>query len=105
MTLAIVLLVSAFQVAQVKAQSPPQTPPPTIIRLKTTPFCQIFRDNVFKAVQGLRVNDLVIDQGRSILSKWAYDSVTEENTAYGEWPKLVAFGDLALRWISSRWAK
>jgi hypothetical protein len=84
MTLAVVLLISAFQVAQISARGSAQTPPPTIIRLKTTPFCQVFRDNVFKAVQGLRVNDLVIDQGRSILSKWAYDSATESNTAYGE---------------------
>ncbi len=49
-----------------------------VIRVKTTPFCQVFRTNIFQAVQGLKINDGVIDQGRMVLAKWAYDSVVDQ---------------------------
>jgi hypothetical protein len=29
-------------------------------------FCQVFRDNIFHAVESLRINDKVIDQGRTV---------------------------------------
>jgi hypothetical protein len=57
--------------------NPSSAPPKTIIRIRSTPFCTVFRENVFFAVQGLRINDLVIDQGRAVLAKWAYDSVVD----------------------------
>jgi hypothetical protein len=63
-------------VAQITA--PSATAPPTIIRVKTTPFCQVFRTNIFEVLQGLRINDTVIDQGRMVLAKWAYDSVVDQ---------------------------
>ncbi len=70
------LLPLTLQVAQGPAPSP--TPPPTIIRLKVSPFCKVFRENIFEAVKGLRINDVVIDQGRAVLAKWAYDSVVDQ---------------------------
>ncbi len=65
--------------AQVPATPPNPSPGhlKTIIRIRSTPFCTVFRENVFLAVQGLRINDVVIDQGRSVLAKWAYDSVAD----------------------------
>ena len=71
-------LLLAFQLAQVTAPSPTSSPPPTIIRLKTSPFCQVLRENVFQAVQGLRINDAVIEQGEVVLAKWARDSVVDQ---------------------------
>jgi hypothetical protein len=73
------LLVLAVGVAQAAAPAPSSTPPPTIIRIKSTPFCQVFRDNILQAVEGLRFNDRVISEGKSTLSKWAYDSVLENS--------------------------
>jgi hypothetical protein len=67
---------SALLLAQITA--PSATAPPTIIRVKTTPFCQVFRTNIFEVLQGLRINDTVIDQGRMVLAKWAYDSVVDQ---------------------------
>jgi hypothetical protein len=76
---ALLLLLFAFQVAQVTDQpSPSATPPKEIIRIRSTPFCQVFRQNIFGAVEGLRINDAVIDRGRSVLSKFAYDSVVDQ---------------------------
>lgn len=75
MTVGALALLLSFQTAQVTRPSATVTPPPTIIRLEATPFCQTFRENVFHALQGLRINDLVIDQGQGVLAKWAYDSV------------------------------
>jgi hypothetical protein len=65
--------------AQITQPAPSVTPPApkTIIRIKSTPFCTVFRENVFHAVEGLRVNDMVIDQGQLLLSKWAYDSIAD----------------------------
>jgi hypothetical protein len=79
MTYGALVLLFAFQVAQVTDQpSPSATPPKEIIRVRSTPFCQVFRQNIFRAVEGLRINDAVIDHGRSVLSKWAYDSVVDQ---------------------------
>lgn len=72
----IVLAVGLAQAAPASTASP--TPPPTIIRTKSTPFCQVFRDNILVAVDGLRYNDRVIDESKSTLAKWAYDSVMED---------------------------
>jgi hypothetical protein len=76
--------------AQVPATPPSvsPTPPKTIIRIRSTPFCTVFRENVFHAVQGLRVNDFVIDQGRSLLAKWAYDSVADSGRFGGAGRKM-----------------
>lgn len=74
------LLLAQASVAQ---PSPSPTPPKTIVRTKSTPFCTVFRENVFRAVQGLRINDSVIDQGQSILAKWAYDSVVDKGKING----------------------
>lgn len=73
-------VVLAVGLAQVVAPAPmtSPTPPPTIIRIRSTPFCQVFRDNVLVAVEGLRYNDRVIDESKSTLAKWAYDSVMED---------------------------
>ena len=68
----------AAAVAQVPAPAVSPTPPPTIIRIKSTPFCQAFRDNILNAVVGLRYNDRVIDESKSTLSKLAFDSVAED---------------------------
>jgi hypothetical protein len=76
----VTLLVVAVTVAQAVAPAPASTPPPTIIRIKSTPFCQVFRDNILHAVEGLRFNDRVISEGKSTLSKWAYDSVLENSS-------------------------
>lgn len=82
MTLRAALLVLA-QASQIAFPSPSPTPPKTIIRIKATPFCTVFRDNVFHAVQGLRINDLVIDRGQSMLAKWAYDSIVDRGKING----------------------
>ncbi|HVR45862.1 MAG TPA: hypothetical protein VMT95_04415 [Candidatus Binatia bacterium] len=71
------------------APAPNPTPPPalkTIIRMKTSPFCEAFRENVFHAVEGLRVNDRVIEQGRSLLAKTAYDGVVDRTGMPGPVP-------------------
>lgn len=73
------LLILAFQTPLGAAPSPAPAPLKTIIRIKTSPFCQVFRDNVFRAVEGLRINDRVIDQGRLLLAKSAYDSVADSS--------------------------
>lgn len=70
------LLILALQTPSGTAPDPTPTPK-TIIRIKTSPFCDAFRDNVFHAVEGLRVNDRVIDEGRSLLAKLAYDDVAD----------------------------
>jgi hypothetical protein len=67
-----IVLLAGFSAAQAPAPSPSPTPPRTIIRIKSTPFCQVFRDNTFHAVEGLRINDQVIGQGRIVFAKWAY---------------------------------
>jgi hypothetical protein len=71
--------------AQITQPAPSVTPPApkTIIRIKSTPFCTVFRENVFHAVEGLRVNDVVIDQGQLLLSKWAYDSIADTGKFQG----------------------
>ncbi len=35
------------------------------------------RENVFRSVEGLRINDDVIDEGRGVLAKMSYDSVVD----------------------------
>ena len=62
-------LILALQTSPGVAPSPSSTPK-TIIRTKTSPFCQTFRDNVFYAIEGLRINDRVLDEGHSLLSTW-----------------------------------
>jgi hypothetical protein len=49
------------------------------------------RDDVFHAVQGLRINDAVIDGGQSLLGKWAYDSVASGSSVRGGGPKMDAY--------------
>jgi hypothetical protein len=88
------LLVLAVGVAQAAAPAPSSTPPPTIIRIKSTPFCQVFRDNILQAVEGLRFNDRVISEGKSTLSKWAYDSVLENSRV----------DDAGIHWTIISWA-
>ncbi len=79
----------ALLLAQVPVAQPNPSPTPkTIIRLKSTPFCTVFRENLFHAVQGLRINDLVIDQGQSVLAKWAYDSVVDKSKFGGASRKM-----------------
>ncbi len=78
------LTVLAVVVAQAAAPGPSSSPPPpTIIRIKSTPFCQVFRDNILTAVDGLRFNDRVIDESKSTLAKLAYDSVLENRKVDG----------------------
>jgi hypothetical protein len=72
------VLVLAVAVAQTGAPASSPSPPPTIIRIKSTPFCQVFRDNILNAVNGIRYNDRVIDESKSTLAKWAYDSAMED---------------------------
>ena len=72
------LVVLAVEVTGAAAPRPSSSPPPTIIRTTSTPFCQTFRDNILSAVNGLRYNDRVIDESKSTLAKWAYDSVLED---------------------------
>jgi hypothetical protein len=69
----------------------PSTPPPTIVRLKSTPFCQAMRDDVFHVVQGLLINDSVIDGGQLLLGKWAHDSVAAGSSVRGGGPKMDAY--------------
>lgn len=76
MVLAATLMILALQTPSGAAPDPTSTPK-TIIRIKTSPFCDAFRDNVFHAVEGLRVNDRVIDEGRSLLAKLGYDTVAD----------------------------
>jgi hypothetical protein len=77
------VVVLAVGVAQAAAPVPSSSPPPTIIRIKSTPFCQVFRENILNAVNGLRYNDRVIDESKSTLAKWAYDSVLEDRNVDG----------------------
>jgi hypothetical protein len=73
-------IVAAVGLAQAGLPAPTASPspPPTIIRIKSTPFCQVFRDNILNSVNGLRYNDRVIDESKSTLARWAYDSVMED---------------------------
>ncbi|HEY6485474.1 MAG TPA: hypothetical protein VIX83_03730, partial [Candidatus Cybelea sp.] len=76
--LSALILILLVEAAQVPSAAPAVSAPPTIVRVKSsTPFCQTFRDNVFHAVEGLHINDDVIDEGNSILAKWAYDSIVD----------------------------
>jgi hypothetical protein len=76
--LQVVVLAAGVAQAAAPAATASPSPPPTIIRIKATPFCQVFRDNILSAVNGLRYNDRVIDESKSTLAKWAYDSVMED---------------------------
>lgn len=78
MSILALVVVLATQTAPAAAPVPTTSPPPTIIQIKSTPFCQVFRDNILSAVNGLRYNDRVIDESKSTLAKWAYDSVQED---------------------------
>lgn len=49
--------------------APAPSPLTEIHRETSTPFCRVFRDNVFHAVQGLMVNDAVIAAGKSQLAR------------------------------------
>ena len=69
-------LIFALQTSPGVAPRPSSTPK-TIIRTKTSPFCQTFRDNVFHAIEGLRINDRVLDEGHSLLSKLTHDGVVD----------------------------
>ena len=82
------ILLALAQAADTAAPSPSPSPLKTIIRVKTTPFCDVFRENVFRAVQGLRINDDVIDEGQSVLAKWVYDSVVEGGKLNGPSVKM-----------------
>jgi hypothetical protein len=75
--LAAALLLVLAQATPAPVANPSAGALKTIIHLKTTPFCDVFRDNVFHAVQGLRGNDGVIDQAQLVMAKWAYDIVAE----------------------------
>ncbi len=82
-----ILLVLA-QAADTAAPNPASSPLKTIIRIKTTPFCDVFRENVFHAVQGLQINDDVIDEGQSVLAKWTYDSEADGGKLNGASVKM-----------------
>ena len=71
-------LILALQTSAGANPSPAPTPK-TIIQLKVSPFCQTVRDNVFHAVEGLRINDNVIEQGQGLLAKLAYDGVVDRS--------------------------
>ena len=78
MSILALVVVLAVEAPAAPAPVSNPSPPPTIIRIKSTPFCQVFRDNILSAVNGLRYNDRVIDESKSTLAKWAYDSVQED---------------------------
>lgn len=51
------------------APQPSATPLKEIYHAKASPFCTVFRQNVFRAVQGLMINDAVIAQGGNLIAK------------------------------------
>jgi hypothetical protein len=55
------------------APSPSPSPLTEIHHETSTPFCTVFRENVFHAVQGLTINDGVIDRGGAALNRLAHD--------------------------------
>jgi hypothetical protein len=57
--------------------SPTASPLKEIYHAKSTPFCTVFRENVFYAVQGLRINDAVFVEGKRILDSLARDAVSD----------------------------
>jgi hypothetical protein len=59
------------------APSPSASPLKEIIRVHSTAFCTVFRENVFHAVQGLRVNDAVLVEGNRFLDAEARDAVLD----------------------------
>jgi hypothetical protein len=56
--------------------APAATPLKTIVRVRSSLLCTTLRDNLFHSIEGLRVNDQEIEQGRLMLGKMAYDSLT-----------------------------
>jgi hypothetical protein len=77
MLLALIFLVAQVQpTASAAAPSPSAAPLKTIVTVKSSLLCTTLRDNLSYAVQGLRINDNMIDQGRLLLSQTAYDSLT-----------------------------
>ena len=52
--------------------TPPESTPPlkVITTVKASPLCKALRTNVFSAIDGLRSNDMLAQQGRTLLALW-----------------------------------
>lgn len=68
MTLAPFVLIVA-----VTMPSPTASPLKEIYHATSTPFCTVYRENVFRAVQGLMINDAVIAKGGELLAAMGRD--------------------------------
>ena len=53
--------------------SPSPSPLKEIYHAESSPFCTVFRENVFRAVQGLMINDAVIAQGEELMARMGSD--------------------------------
>jgi hypothetical protein len=57
----------ALLVAQATAPSPTPSPLKTIAHVRSSPLCSTLGNNVFHTIQGLRINDKLIDNSRPLL--------------------------------------
>lgn len=78
--LGLAVLIAAGQTGA--APSPTASPLKEIIRVRSTPFCTVFRENVFRALQGLMLNDTVIAQGNDLLARMGGDPYGREMGQY-----------------------
>jgi hypothetical protein len=82
LTLSIVLAVALA--TSTPSPSPAPSPLPEIAHVRTSFLCNTLGNNLFQAVGGLRVNDGLVDQGRMMMAKIAYDAIAS--------PKSVSAG-------------
>lgn len=81
--LANVVLAVSLAIGTTPWPSPAPTALKVIVTVKSSLLCTTLRDNVARAVDGLRVNDKIIDQGRTLLEKTAHDSLATGTTPHG----------------------
>jgi hypothetical protein len=94
MTLTILsTFISVTLVAQIASPGP--TPLKLIAHVRTSMLCTTLRDNLFHAVQGLRTDDGIVQQGRLELAKMAVDSIAGKGQkARQVEPKRTSSGSL-----------
>lgn len=59
------------------------TPPPIIIRVRATLLCSALRDKIAPAVSGLCVDDKIISQGQTMMTKLRADAITDPRSDSG----------------------
>lgn len=71
----VALLLAAHVLGSTVSPSPSPTPLKTIGHVRTSLLCTALGDNILHTIEGLQINDNMIDQGRVLLAKMAVDSV------------------------------